>query len=184
MIPLVILAIENDDDRAFMEELYSSYQRLMFSETFNLVQDEWEAEDIMQTSLVKLIDKIPLLRSLSRNQLVNYIISTCKNTAYNYIRDNRAPRESQFQEYEDYSSEESDGHSVELRLIKQEELDCLARIWSKLDLRTALLLEGYYILEKPMSELGAELGIKSDSVRMTLTRARAKAFKLLKEELE
>lgn len=183
MIPFVILAIENDDDRAFMEGLYIDYHCLMFSEIFKFVQDEWETEDIMQTVLVKLIDKIPLLRTRSRSQLVNYIISTCKNTAYNYIRDSRAPRENQFQEYEDYSSEEADGHSMEMRIIRQEELDCLARIWPKLDLRTALLLEGYYILEKPMSELGTELGIKPNSVRMTLTRARAKAFQLLSEEL-
>ena len=32
MIPLIILSIENDDDRAFMEDLYLSYRRLMFSE--------------------------------------------------------------------------------------------------------------------------------------------------------
>lgn len=46
------------------------------------------------------------------------------------------------------------------------------------------ILEGYYILEKPMSELGKELGIKTDSVRMTLARARRKAYELLEKELE
>lgn len=183
MIPFVILAIENDDDRTFMEGLYRNYQRLMFSEIYKIVQDEWEAEDIMQTSLIKLIDKIPLLRSRSRNQLVNYIISTCKNTAYNYIRDKKNPMEGQLQEHMDYSSDESDDHSMELRIIREEELDCLARIWPKLDMRTCHILEGYYILEKPMSELGMELGIKPESVRMTLTRAREKAFQLLSEEL-
>ena len=39
-------------------------------------------------------------------------------------------------------------------------------------------------MEKPMSELGKELGIKTDSVRMTLARARRKAYELLEKELE
>lgn len=43
------------------------------------------------------------------------------------------------------------------------------------------MLEGYYILEKPMAELGMELGIKPTSIRMALTRARGKAYKLLKK---
>ncbi len=67
-------------------------------------------------------------------------------------------------------------------MIAGEELEALRRVLQKLDLRTQCLLEGYYILEKPMAELGAELGIKPSSVRMSLTRARKKVFELLQKE--
>ena len=86
MIPYCILVIENDDDRDFMTNLFLKYQRLMYSEIYNLTHDAWSTEDIMQSTLVKLIDKIPLLRSLNRNQLVNYIITASKNTAINYLK--------------------------------------------------------------------------------------------------
>lgn len=184
MIPYYILAIENDDDRAFMEDLYRNYNRLMYSEIFKLVRDPWATEDLMQSVLIKLIDKLSLLRNKPRKPLINYIISTCKNTARNYLRDHGRNSESSYENYLEVFSTQHDGHEMERKLIKAEELDCLTRIWPKLDERTRSLLEGYYILEKPMAKLAAELGIKPDSARMALSRARQKAYDLLENELE
>lgn len=184
MIPYYILVIENDDDRAFMAELFQGYQRLMYGEIYKVVKNQWNAEDVMQSVLVKLIDKIPLLKSREPTQRINYIISTCKNTALNYVRDNAHSDDTSFEDYMDVSDSANDGHMLELRLVKSEELDGLAHVWSKLDDRTRHLLEGYYILEKSMAELGRELDIKTESVRMALTRARKKAYKLLEKELE
>lgn len=181
MIPYCILVIEDESDRAFMEKLYEEYERLMYSEIFEIVKNQWNAEDVMQTALEKLIDKLSTIRDMRRKQLVNYIISTCKNTAYNYLRDHGKKTE---MSYEDDLNTPSPEKGIDLALIKKEELGCLARIWSRLDERTQYLLEGYYILEKPMSELGKELGMKTDSVRMALTRARKKAYEMLEKELE
>ena len=63
-------------------------------------------------------------------------------------------------------------------------MEALQRVLPKMDLRMQCLLEGYYFLEKSTAELGEDLGIKPDSVRMYLTRARKKAFELMQEELE
>lgn len=87
MVPFCILAIENEDDREFMTRLYLDYSRLMQQQITKIVQDEWAAEDLMQTTLVKLIDKVQDLRTKDRNHLINYIISACKNQARNYMRD-------------------------------------------------------------------------------------------------
>lgn len=81
MIPYLILTIEDDDDREFISALYINYQRLMYSEIKKIVKNVQDAEDVMQTVLEKLIDKIPLLRSQKRNQLIKYIFSACKFTA-------------------------------------------------------------------------------------------------------
>ena len=70
MVPFCILAIENEDDREFMTRLYLDYSRLMQQQITKIVQDEWAAEDLMQTTLVKLIDKVQDLRT---NVLLSYI---------------------------------------------------------------------------------------------------------------
>lgn len=184
MIPYCILAIEDDDDRAFMEGLVHSYERLVYSEIRKITTDSWAIDDIYQIAWERLIDKIALLRSRGRNQLVNYIISTAKNTARNYIRDYAYPKEAPFEDYLDISGPFNDDHHIELRLMKTEELECLARAWPGLDERSRYILEGYYILERPMEELARELGIQPKSIRMALTRARKNAYALLKKELE
>ena len=59
-IPPAILAIEDEDDRSFMENLYRSYYRLMYHEIFTVTSDPWLAEDILQ-NVVKVSFGIYLL---------------------------------------------------------------------------------------------------------------------------
>ena len=63
MIPFCILVIENDDDREFMTLLYIRYQRLLYKEIYEILKKPWNTEDVLQATLVKLIDKIPELRN-------------------------------------------------------------------------------------------------------------------------
>lgn len=60
----------------------------------------------------------------------------------------------------------------------------LIRIWPLLTPRNQYILRAKYILEKSSAEIAHELGIKSDSVRMALTRARKEAYILIKREME
>ena len=52
MIPFCILAIENDDDREFMAELFLRYQRLLYNEIYEILNNPWNTEDILQATLV------------------------------------------------------------------------------------------------------------------------------------
>ena len=84
MIPYCILIIEDDDDREFMTWLFRNYNRLMYREIFQLVQNVWITEDLIQDVLVSLIDKVKELRLKDERHLVNYIITASKNKAKNY----------------------------------------------------------------------------------------------------
>ena len=83
MIPYSILAIEDENDREFMTFLYLQYEKLMYSTIHKVTQDNWLVDDIFQSTLEKLIDKVWLLKKLNRDRLVNYLIVACRNTAYN-----------------------------------------------------------------------------------------------------
>ena len=58
MIPLFILAIENDDDREFMTELYTQYQRLIYHTVRQITQDNWAIDDIVQETFINLIGQM------------------------------------------------------------------------------------------------------------------------------
>lgn len=182
MIPLCILAIENDSDRDFMTELYLQYQRLIYDEVFRLTKDTWATEDILQLTVERLIDKIALLRTLKRNQLVNYIITSAKHNTYNYFRSQKDKRTFQFDEFWDSPTDEDQILSVEESIDLAMNLQRLAAIWPQLDDHSKYLLEGRYILDKSYEELAQQLNIKPASVRMALTRARKKAYDLLMAE--
>ena len=91
-IPPAILAIEDEDDRSFMENLYRSYYRLMYHEIFTVTSDPWLAEDILQNVVISLIRNLSTIKKLSTARLVNYIKTASINTSYNYLRKNRKLR--------------------------------------------------------------------------------------------
>ena len=176
-----ILVIESDSDREFMAETYIRYQRLMYKMAYKITGSHHETEDVMHTAVVRLIDKIPLLRTLDDKRKINYIISATKNTAYNHV--NRMRPMFSFDEMWDTEANDEIAE-FEDRMELSYMLGCLARIWPRLDTRSSYLLEAYYILEKPTEEIAADLGASAGSVRMYLTRARKRALKLMTEEME
>lgn len=183
MIPYIILAIENDSDRDFMSRLYVTYEKLMYSEVGKIAHDPWATEDIVQDTLVKLIDKIGLLRQLPSKKLINYIISASKNTAFNYLKRKENRDVLAFDEIElQIKTEASLDRGPEVKIVFEEDLRQLSRIWGKLDERSKYLLEGRYILGKTSAEMAEDLGIKPDSIRMALTRARQTAYKYIVNE--
>ena len=175
MLPLVILAIENDDDRAFMVSLYERYRRLMLSEIRQLIKEQWSIEDVFQITLEKLIGRIVLLQSLEEHQLVNYIVTAARHHAINFLK--KDGRETCI------SAEEAEllqnAESAEDAVLGHEYARRLAEVWPLISDRNRYLLEAKYILDLSLLEIADSLKIKPDSVRMELSRARKQARELL-----
>lgn len=185
MLPIVILAIDDDDDRAFMSDLFISYERLMMSELLKILNNVQDAEDLMQTVLLKLIDKIPLLRTFNRKRTVCYIIASCRNTAITFLK---KQKKVDYFSFDDDSWTQSDqmlctAPSVEDEIIRQELTSSVKDVWDFLDPRDKFILEGKYLLDKSMQELAEDLEIKPESIRMALTRARRHFRDIAREKL-
>ena len=86
MLPICILSIEDESDREFMTRVYTRYQWLMYDTIKQGIGDHWSAEDVVQNTLIRLINKIEKLKTLDERHMVNYIITACKHTAYNEVR--------------------------------------------------------------------------------------------------
>lgn len=122
MLPICILTIEDESDREFMAGVYTQYQWLMYDTIKQVMGDHWSAEDVVQTTLVRLIDKLEKLKTLDERHMVNYIITACKHTAYNEVR--KHTRHPVFSMDEARSAEDGShmAHNMESRLIHEEDL--------------------------------------------------------------
>ena len=130
MFPLITMAIEDENSKAFMTRLYLQYSRLIYSEIRKITGERDEEEDLLQTVVEKLMEKLPLLRGMEQTKLVNYIISTAENTTYNYLRDKPEVLWEEQEQLPDPSP------IPEEHIISQENLFALARVWDGLDERT------------------------------------------------
>ena len=119
------------------------------------------------------------LRRLEPEGLAGYIAAACRHTAYNAVRDSsRHP----WLPLDGEPEVPDERQEVEDRVLRRLELDALAQVWPRLDENTRWLLEARYILDYSDGELARELGVKPDSVRMALTRARRKARRLIENQ--
>lgn len=173
ILPIVILAIEDEGEREFMSWLYIQYHTLLYSEIMKIVHNQDNATDILQDVVEKLIDRIPLLRRFDNRGLVNYIITAAKHTAYNFCRDNR--KELLSNDIDAIEGLSDSGPSLEDCLIKREQLLTLSNVWNTLDEKTQYLLQAKYVLNMSGKEIAEELGVSPDSVRMALVRSKRKA---------
>lgn len=178
MIPYIILAIEDDDDRAFAERLYVNYRRLMISEIQRITKNSWDTEDVMQSVIEKLINKLDTLRTLDRNHLVNYIITASRNTALSLLRERKRMPAYSLDEMGDSCAGYEDGFSqtVEDQFLLRLDEEMVRQAWQQLTPAVREILNAKYILKQSDDEIATNLGIKSSSVRMALTRAR-RAFR-------
>lgn len=174
MIPYAILAIEDENDRTFAEELYVAYRRLMYSEIQKITKNSWDTEDVMQSVIEKLIDRLQLLRTLDRTHQINFIITVSRNTAISLLRQrNRASIYSFDETFDsDGSSFDAQNISPEDQVLQNLDAESIQTAWKSLPIQVQELLNAKYVLDLSDNEIAKTLGIKPSSVRMTLTRAR------------
>jgi len=181
MLLFALLTITDEKTKSFMEKLYWDYRNLVYSQVLKILSDPWDVEDIVQTVFVSLVEKADLLQTLDRNRLINYIITTAKNATYSYLRKEKRKNIISFEE-QDYlwSRELISPDTTDSALLKEATAEELHQAWSRLDVKNQWLLAGHYIEGYTNEYIAEELGIKPDSVRMLLSRARQK----LKKELQ
>ena len=179
MIPLAILTIEDDDDRAFMAQLYHRHSGLMYSVAYDYLKDHGDAQDVVNDVIVKLIDKIPLLREKESCVLRSYIVSAVKRTSINVLR-----KRSRKGLFDDDALEvlPDERAAVEADAIARASQAEIASVLARLPERERDLLRWKYFEDYPDEDIAKLLGVSKNSVRAYLTKARRHMRALLERQ--
>lgn len=185
LISAIIAGIENEYQRKFMENIYTKFYAEMKRRAFDVVENDSDAEEIVQESFIKLIKKVDTLMRIDQNKLPSYLFITTKNTAINFVKHKRYENKYMIISDEKDAAEwlpDEEG-LPELILSHKEDLDILARALPLLPERDLRLLEAKYVLDLPSDEIAKQFNISPNSIRTYIMRARRKAYSLfLKEE--
>lgn len=154
----------------------------MYREIYQITDNPWDTEDVIQMVWVKLLDKVSLLRSRDTTRLVNYIIAACRNTAITYRQQKKRLAEYTYSDEKAAPSEALTAHDPIWE--PEERFLALRQAWSQLDPRSQYVLRSRFLLNKTFEEMAQELGIQPKSVRMAVTRAKRKAKALILQALE
>ncbi len=180
LMPLVFLLIDDEDDRAFLENVYLQYHRLMYAQALQILRQSQAAEDAVSDSLLALANKISLLRAFECNKLRSYVVITVRHTAISRL--NKRGRE---QLPGDTALEEIAGTDrVDARLLEQAGIEGIKTAIRALPPREKDLMLMKYFREMTEEEIARETGLKPVSVRVHLSRARKRLARLLQERGE
>lgn len=164
-------------DQAFLDGLYHRHKDLLYAHIRSLGVAESEAEDILQEAFLRLWEKVERLRGLPERQQFSYAYTAVHNTALTWLaRSRRLPGLS----LEDPAAgDPRGGPGPEEVLLSLERERAFSEAMDRLEEGPRQLLILRYVLEEGDEAIAARLGVKKDSVRMLLTRARRR----LREEL-
>ena len=182
-----LVEIEQHDDQHFFLCLYEQYKRLMFSTAKKYISDSNVAEDLVQDSVVKLIQKIPTMRKLSKWAVCSYIVSTVRNTAINHLRRQQVAKNHHVdREYDEDVDAEHQCYlpTPEDLLIIDECRGEFQMAFNRLSSKDRDVLIGKYVLGLTDKELAEMHGCKPSSIRMVLTRARRSAIVEINKEAQ
>lgn len=163
-------------DEEFFLGFYEQYKRFLYCMATRYAHTASEQEDLVHDAIVRLLRNVQTLRALNSSKLATYVALTVKTSFLDRERKKNGVTEVPLDDDLFALSDFPDSDTVMSAYMEVEKLR------ASLSPRDWLVLEGKYILGYSQEELGNLLGIAPDSVRMSLTRARENARKLLRAD--
>lgn len=178
-MPLCLLAIKTEDDRVFMQMLYTEHHLLMYRAALQYVHNLPDAEDVVNSSCESLLKSIHLLRSVDPKAHSAYLLSTIHNQARMFLRKQKRECSAMERLYLEQNSNDAPGIADEViyRYTLHEIRDLLKQLCPEDQL--VLKLKCFDHLET--SEIAQVMDIAESTVRSRLCRARQRLHALMEE---
>lgn len=168
----------SSSDKIFFEQFYNSNKRFLFYTAKKYTHSHSECEDIVQETIVRLLNNISTLRELSGSKIHKYIVLTVRAAFLDLEKRKHG-------DLAIFLDDETLEALINAELTSPAHMPNIAakmeveRLKEKLPSRDWIVLEGKYILGYSQDELGRLIGVAPDSIRMILCRSKERARKIL-----
>lgn len=172
MIPAVIMAIESDNDRAYMTDIYLKHHALMLKTAWSFTRVKAEVEDIVSDSCVSMIDNLQKLRTMEDHETRSYIVNIVRNTAINHWR-KKQRENARFQYIDDEAMERMpEEGTTEGKIAFDAEIETVRQAIHHLPEKEREILHFKYFEGQSDKEIAEIVGLAESSVRKYIERAR------------
>lgn len=172
MIPAVIMAIESDDDRAYMTDIYLKHHALMLKTAWTFTRVKAEVEDIVSDSCVSMIDNLQKLRTMEDHETRSYIVNIVRNTAINHWR-KKQRENARFQHIDNEVMEQMpEEETTEGKIAFDAEIETVRQAIHHLPEKEREILHLKYFEGQSDKEIAEIVGLAESSVRKYIERAR------------
>ena len=101
MLPLMITAIENDDDRQLAAELYTRYRAVMLRRAGSILKEDDRAEEAVQEAMLRVIRHLEKVRMIPENERAYYLAAVTQTAALDLYRRRQREQQNTFTGYDE-----------------------------------------------------------------------------------
>lgn len=180
MILELIQAIENDDERDVVEQIFHRYYKFMMAKAMGILHNHHDAEDAVMETFRHISENVKTFMGLSRDETAALISIYTRNVAINFYKHKKKQREL-FDMSGDTEAYQACGDSTQgdpqALIITAETVDLVRAAVNRLDdkYREVIILKYFYHMKNV--EIAGVLQLEPNTVNSHVFRAR----KLLKE---
>lgn len=180
IFPAILLTIDDEHGRSFMEALYVEHHQLMFRTAYRAGFQKADVEDIVSQSCENLIHVLHQLEQMKKDRLQAYIVATVKNAGYTHRRKQQRAHEVPDAE-QVLEKAEDENAEVDAELLKKCTAEEVERAMEKLSEDDQVVLRMKYFQQLSTAEMARQLEIREDAVRSRISRALRRMRKQLEE---
>lgn len=171
---IFLAAIEDDEERSEMEQIFERYSQEMFRQAYAVLRNEDDAEDAVQDAFFKIWKHLDKLREVDAGRTKWYVICVARNAAIDIYR----KKQIRIQKEEPFEENFSFAYSAEPPAYGNKIYEKIAEFPDRE--RDVLMLK--YVYEFRYKEIAKLLGISTEAVKKALIRAKRRLENLYKEE--
>ncbi len=183
MISAILLAIENEEERLIVSEIFRRYFPYMQSAAYNILKSKEDAEDAAMSAIEKIADDPMKYADYKSSDVQHIIICIVKNKAIDlYRRKQRQNQRFVSTDVFEGNIEEPYEEDVVDMLINEENKQALVKALLELDekYRDPIIL--YYNDGLKSAEIAEILGVDKAYVNVLIKRGRNKLKEILVKE--
>ncbi|MBR3109092.1 MAG: sigma-70 family RNA polymerase sigma factor [Clostridia bacterium] len=184
MLPLVILAMEDDVDRAYMTRLYREYRALMLKTAWEFSRDMDTVDDIVSESCIALIRHLGQLKTMEKGAIRAYIVITVRNKAIDDLRRQKLRQKIFVSMDEDTVDSVAGPTAFERKLNLRQEMDAVKEAIAALPAAEQDVLRLKFFQHRTDKEIAGHMEISETQVRALIKRARRRLKRMLYGEGE
>lgn len=155
---------------------YDLFAPALYASAFRLLNNDWEAEEVVQEVLLKVLTDTSLL-----NSEADAMLRILRRMTINLSIDHLRRRKVVWEEWSDNLAEQS-VESIEQAMIRQEDVAQLYSAIAMMSEKDRGILMLSIVEELTTEEISQILGIRPSSVRSQLSRAKQRLIKLYRYE--
>lgn len=168
LLPILSTVDLEENEKVLFEDIYYHYRNLLFTYAKNIVNNPYDAEDVLQNAFIKIAKNIKKINSVNSNETKSFLIVITKNTAYDFLKQPYHSYEKPLDEIENTANLDD---SIE-NLVEKLEYEDIVSVIKQISYPYREVLYFHYVKDYSLKQTAELLERKTETVKMQLVRGK------------